>query len=156
MSADQQEKNLPDAKDRSQKPGDEQRKNVRGEHDNCKDTPYTSHQVIAHRVLYERGKARLQDNQRHSEPKNNQCSTQGFVLGEMREAEAQRRTGLNKEEWQQQMIPYVQEQVIASGRYPYLVCYIAESEERPSDEMFIFDLTRLLDGIAAYIATFNH
>jgi AcrR family transcriptional regulator len=79
----------------------------------------------------------------------------GFVLGEMGEVEAQRRTGLNKEQWQQQMVPYMQEQVIASGRYPRLARYLAESEERPSDEMFIFGLTRLLEGIATYAVTSN-
>ncbi|MBV9228379.1 MAG: TetR/AcrR family transcriptional regulator [Chloroflexi bacterium] len=81
--------------------------------------------------------------------------TVGFVLGEMGEAEAQRRTGLSKEEWQQQVAPYVQEQVLASGRYPSLAHYIAESEERSSDERFIFGLTRMLDGIAAYITIFE-
>jgi hypothetical protein len=38
----------------------------------------------------------------------------------MGEAEAQRRTGLSEQEWQQQVGPYVQEQIIASGRYPHL------------------------------------
>lgn len=79
----------------------------------------------------------------------------GFVLGEMGEAEAQRRTGLNKEEWQQQVAPYVQEQVIASGHYPHLTRYLAESEERSSDEMFLFGLTRLLEGIATYVVSSN-
>lgn len=31
--------------------------------------------------------------------------------------------------------------------------YLVESEDRPSDEMFIFGLTRLLEGIAAYAVT---
>ena len=79
----------------------------------------------------------------------------GFVLGEMGEAEAQRLTGLNEKEWQQQVAPYVQEQVIASGRYPHLSRYLVESEERPSDEMFLFGLTRLLEGIAAYAVPSN-
>jgi AcrR family transcriptional regulator len=79
----------------------------------------------------------------------------GFVLGEMGEAEAQRRTGLNKEEWQEQVAPYMHEQVIASGRYPHLAQYLVESEERPADERFLFGLTRLLEGIAAYAVTAN-
>jgi AcrR family transcriptional regulator len=80
----------------------------------------------------------------------------GFVLGEMGEAEAQRRTGLSQQEWQQQVAPYVQEQIIASGRYPNLSRSLVENEERPSDEMFIFGLTRLLEGIAAYAVPSNH
>ena len=79
----------------------------------------------------------------------------GFVLGEMGETEAQRRTGLSLQEWQQHVAPYVQEQVIASGRYPHLTRYLVESEERPSDEIFLFGLTRLLEGIAAYAVPSN-
>jgi AcrR family transcriptional regulator len=78
----------------------------------------------------------------------------GFVLGEMGEVEAQRRTGLSEQEWQQQMAPYVQEQIIASGRYPHLALALV-GEERSSDETFLFGLTRLLEGIAAY-ATASH
>lgn len=80
----------------------------------------------------------------------------GFVLREMGEVEAQRRTGLNEQEWQQQMAPYVQEQVIASGRYPFLARYLAESEEPSPDEHFTFGLTCLLNGIAASTAAFRH
>jgi AcrR family transcriptional regulator len=75
----------------------------------------------------------------------------GFVLGEMGEAEAQRRTGLSEQEWQEQMAPYVQAQIIASGRYPHLARALVEAE-RSSDETFLFGLSRLLEGIAAYAA----
>ncbi|MBV9712392.1 MAG: TetR/AcrR family transcriptional regulator C-terminal domain-containing protein [Ktedonobacteraceae bacterium] len=68
----------------------------------------------------------------------------------MGEAEAQCRTGLNEQEWQQQVAPYVQEQIIVSGRYPYLARALVEDEERSLDETFLFGLTRLLEGIAAY------
>lgn len=74
----------------------------------------------------------------------------GFVLGEIGEAEAQRRTGLDEQEWQRQVGPYVQEQIVASGRYPNLARSLVESEERSADQIFIFGLTRLLEGIAAY------
>jgi AcrR family transcriptional regulator len=76
----------------------------------------------------------------------------GFVLFEMGEAEAQRRTGLSEQEWQQQVSPYVQEQIIASGRYPHLAQALVEGEEPSSDERFLFGLTRLLEGIVAYAA----
>ncbi len=79
----------------------------------------------------------------------------GFVLGEMGEAEAQRRTGLSEMEWQQQVAPYVQEQIIASGRYPYLARALVEGKEHSSDEAFLFGLTRLLEGIAAYAVLSN-
>ena len=79
----------------------------------------------------------------------------GFVLGEMGEAEARRRTGQSLQEWQEHVAPYMREQVIASGRYPHLARYLAESEERLSEERFLFGLTRLLDGIAAYSVPSN-
>lgn len=79
----------------------------------------------------------------------------GFVLGEMGEAETQRRTGLSEQEWQQQVGPYVQEQIIASGRYPHLAQALVEGEEHPSDERFLFGLTRLLEGIVVYAAPAN-
>jgi len=79
----------------------------------------------------------------------------GFALGEIGEAEAQRRTGQSKQEWQQQVGPYVQEQVIASGRYPNLARSIVEGEERPPDEVFLFGLTRLLEAMAAYAVSSN-
>jgi hypothetical protein len=79
----------------------------------------------------------------------------GFVLGEMGEAEAQRQTGLSQQEWQRHVAPYVQEQMIASGRYPHLARFIVEGEERPSDEMFLFGLTRQLEGIATYAVPSN-
>jgi AcrR family transcriptional regulator len=75
----------------------------------------------------------------------------GFVVGEVGEREAQRRTGLSEQAWQQQVSPYVQEQIIASGRYPHLARALVE-EEHSADETFFFGLTRLLDGMAAYAA----
>ncbi|GHO51375.1 TetR/AcrR family transcriptional regulator [Ktedonospora formicarum] len=79
----------------------------------------------------------------------------GFVLFEMGEAEAQRRTGLSEQEWQQQVGPYVQEHIIDSGRYPHLTQALVEGEEASANEMFLFGLTRLLEGIAAYAASSN-
>jgi hypothetical protein len=45
--------------------------------------------------------------------------------------------------------------MIASGRYPHLARFIVEGEERPSDEMFLFGLTRQLEGIATYAVPSN-
>jgi AcrR family transcriptional regulator len=72
----------------------------------------------------------------------------GFVLGELGEREAQRRSGLSKPEWQRQVAPYVQQQIIASGRYPHLTPALVAAEERSADETFVFGLVRVLDGIA--------
>lgn len=80
----------------------------------------------------------------------------GFVLGEMSEAEAQRRTGLSKQEWQLQVSPYVQEQIIESGRYPNLLRAIVESEDISSDDVFLFGLTRLLEGMTAMVSNLTH
>nr|BBH87809.1 TetR family transcriptional regulator [Thermosporothrix sp. COM3] len=74
----------------------------------------------------------------------------GFVQNEIGEAEEQRRSGLSEEEWQHSMYPYIQKQVIESGRYPFLAKAILEAQERSPDETFRFGLTRLLEGIASY------
>jgi hypothetical protein len=49
------------------------------------------------------------------------------------------------------MAPYVQEHIIASGRYPHLARALAE-DDHSSEETFLFGLTCLLEGIAAYAA----
>ncbi|MBV8716194.1 MAG: TetR/AcrR family transcriptional regulator C-terminal domain-containing protein [Chloroflexi bacterium] len=77
----------------------------------------------------------------------------GFVLNELGEAETRRRTGLSDEEFRLSAAPYVQEQVIASGRYPHLARYVMEGEDRDADAEFAFGLNCLLDGIAAFKAT---
>lgn len=74
----------------------------------------------------------------------------GFVLNELGEAETRRRTGLTDQEFRLSAAPYVQEHVIASGRYPHLARYVLEGEDRDADAEFAFGLDCLLDGIAAF------
>jgi hypothetical protein len=49
--------------------------------------------------------------------------------------------------------PYVQTEVVASGRYPYLAQAVSERDEPPTDETFVFGLERFLEGVAAYASS---
>jgi AcrR family transcriptional regulator len=73
----------------------------------------------------------------------------GFVLSELGEADAIRRTGQTEQQFRLAAAPYVQEQVIASGRYPHLARYVLEGQDRDAQAEFDFGLSCLLDGIAA-------
>jgi AcrR family transcriptional regulator len=74
----------------------------------------------------------------------------GEAVAELAEQEAQRRTGLDQEQWQQRMAPYVRK-VMDSGEYPMFNRIIADAtlpHGEPSDE-FALELERVLDGLAA-------
>ena len=73
----------------------------------------------------------------------------GFVLSELGEADAIRRTGQTEQEFRLAAAPYVQEQVISSGRYPHLARYVLDGQDRDAEAEFDFGLSCLLDGIAA-------
>jgi AcrR family transcriptional regulator len=73
----------------------------------------------------------------------------GFVQAELAEEEAQRRTGLNEEQWRARMAPYLR-QLIATGRYPFLERIVVEAEDFPDvDTTFERRLALVLDGLAA-------
>jgi AcrR family transcriptional regulator len=73
----------------------------------------------------------------------------GFVQAELAEEEAQRRTGLNEEQWRDRMAPYMR-QLIATGRYPFLERIVVEAEDFPDvDTTFERRLALVLDGLAA-------
>ncbi|MEV4142186.1 TetR/AcrR family transcriptional regulator C-terminal domain-containing protein [Amycolatopsis sp. NPDC049691] len=72
----------------------------------------------------------------------------GTVTQELAELQAQRRSGLTKEQWQASVGPYIRE-VIESGEYPQFARRVIEGEDRTAEEVFAFGLTVVLDGIAA-------
>ncbi len=72
----------------------------------------------------------------------------GTVTQELAELQAQRRSGLTKEQWQASVGPYIRE-VIESGEYPQFARRVIEGEERTAEEVFAFGLACVLDGIAA-------
>jgi AcrR family transcriptional regulator len=70
----------------------------------------------------------------------------GFVQAELAEAEAQRRTGMNEEQWRLTMRPYVVS-LLDSGRYPMLSRVIVEGEDPDLDVAFEQGVNRILDGL---------
>jgi len=72
----------------------------------------------------------------------------GTVTQELAELQAQRRSGLTKEQWQASVGPYIRE-VIESGEYPQFARRVIEGEDRTAEEVFAFGLAVVLDGIAA-------
>jgi AcrR family transcriptional regulator len=76
----------------------------------------------------------------------------GAVAAELAEQEAQRRTGLNQEQWTAWMAPYVRK-LVESGEYPMFNRIIIEAKLPHSDggpaESFALGLERVLDGLAA-------
>ena len=70
----------------------------------------------------------------------------GYVQAELAEVEAQRRTGMNEEQWRLRMRPYV-ESLLASGRYPMLTRVIVEGEDPDLDVAFEQGVNRILDGL---------
>jgi AcrR family transcriptional regulator len=74
----------------------------------------------------------------------------GEVIAELAEQEAQRRTGLNTEQWQARMAPYVAT-LVRSGKYPVFSRIITDAKlpHSGADEGFARGLDLVLDGLAA-------
>jgi AcrR family transcriptional regulator len=75
----------------------------------------------------------------------------GTVTQELAELQAQRRSGLTKEQWQASVGPYIRE-VIESGEYPQFSRRVIEGTDRSAEEVFEFGLGCVLDGIAARVS----
>ena len=77
--------------------------------------------------------------------------TRGFVVQELGEVEAQRRSGLDFAAYQRRAGPYIT-QLLQEGRLPYLRRVIVEAEDLPDpDVVFERRLAMVLDGLAAGI-----
>ena len=78
----------------------------------------------------------------------------GRVLEELSEQEAVRRSGLDREQWMQTQLPYI-ESLIESGRYPLLARIVldAQAPHDPDRLKHGFDLglERVLDGLATML-----
>lgn len=78
----------------------------------------------------------------------------GRVLEELSEQEAIRRSGLDREQWVQAQVPYI-ESLVESGRYPLLTRAVLDAQE-PQDldrskHGFDLGLERVLDGLATML-----
>jgi AcrR family transcriptional regulator len=77
--------------------------------------------------------------------------TRGFVVQELGEVEAQRRTGLDFAGYQRHTGPFIT-QLLQEGRLPYLRRLVQEAEDLPDpDVVFERRLAMVLDGLAAGI-----
>jgi AcrR family transcriptional regulator len=74
----------------------------------------------------------------------------GVVVGELGEAEAQRRTGLTEGEWQWSLEPYVRG-IIQAGTHPQFAAAVVAAEDLSADEQFEFAVARYLDGVEYYL-----
>lgn len=74
----------------------------------------------------------------------------GAVAREQAEQQAQRRSGLTKQQWQASVGSYVRD-VIASGAYPQFARWVLEADDPGPDQRFDFGLACVLDGVAASV-----
>jgi hypothetical protein len=72
----------------------------------------------------------------------------GSVATQQAARRAEQRTGLNEEQWQRSVGPYISE-VLAAGEHPMLARRVLEAEELDPDLEFAFGLECMLDGLAA-------
>lgn len=78
----------------------------------------------------------------------------GYVMGELAEQEAMRRSGVDRDRWMLAHAPYLR-QVLEEGRYPLVARVILDAEmphiPNRQERGFALGLERLLDGIAAMV-----
>jgi AcrR family transcriptional regulator len=72
----------------------------------------------------------------------------GFVLAELAEQEASRRTGMDVNRWRATRAPYVRS-LIATGRYPMFSRAVLDGTDLDPDTGFELALGKVLDGLAA-------
>ncbi|HEX4661498.1 MAG TPA: TetR/AcrR family transcriptional regulator C-terminal domain-containing protein [Streptosporangiaceae bacterium] len=74
----------------------------------------------------------------------------GTAVRELAEEQAQRRSGLTKDQWRDSVAPYIRE-VIASGAYPHFARMVRDAEDADPGQRFDFGLACILDGITARV-----
>ena len=72
----------------------------------------------------------------------------GTAARELAEEQAQRRSGLTKEQWRDRVAPYIRD-VVASGAYPQFARMVRDARDADPGQRFDFGLACVLDGIAA-------
>jgi DNA-binding transcriptional regulator YhcF (GntR family) len=75
---------------------------------------------------------------------------QGAALYRMMESEAERETGLTREQWWASRDPALA-RILASGRFPMLSRLAEYPDVQDLDAVFEFGLARVLDGLAAFL-----
>ncbi len=75
----------------------------------------------------------------------------GAVRREIAERRAERATGLDQEDWQKALGPYLQ-RTLATGDFPALATVVRDAAHLDADDTFGIGLDCLLDGIAARVA----
>jgi len=74
---------------------------------------------------------------------------QGYVMAELAEREATRRTNLTQAQWRARITPYVR-RIVESGRYPLFTRVVLDAEDFPDpDVTFERRLGYVLEGLAA-------
>lgn len=82
--------------------------------------------------------------------------TQGFVLEELGEVEAQRRRGMDQQTWHEYLAPYIT-RLLEGGRHPYLERLIKDAEDFPDpDVVFERRLALVVDGLAVSLGVQSH
>jgi AcrR family transcriptional regulator len=83
-----------------------------------------------------------------------QAYVRGYVVSELAEQEAIRRSGLDRDQWMLAHAPYIRS-VIESGRFPLITRVIVDAETPHAvnriERGFELGLERVLDGVAAMI-----
>lgn len=74
----------------------------------------------------------------------------GTAARELAEEQAQRRSGLTKDQWQDSVAPYIRD-VIASGAYPQFARLVRDADDADPNQRFDFGLACILDGITARV-----
>jgi hypothetical protein len=83
-----------------------------------------------------------------------QAYVRGYVVSELAEQEALRRSGLDRDQWMLSYAPYMRS-VIESGRFPLVTRVIVDAQSPHAanrvERGFELGLERVLDGVAAMI-----
>ncbi|WP_433758995.1 TetR/AcrR family transcriptional regulator [Nocardia sp. CA-135398] len=74
----------------------------------------------------------------------------GVTAAQLAEEQAQRRTGLTRDQWRETVAPYIRE-VIESNEYPNFARRVRDAADIDADQRFEFGLGCVLDGIAARV-----
>lgn len=72
-----------------------------------------------------------------------------FAASESAETELNQRSGTSEEDRRAAAGPYIEREVLASGRFPFLARWVMEGLDSDSDELFDLGLDCVMDGIEA-------
>ena len=70
----------------------------------------------------------------------------GSVVEDLAGADANQRTGMTEEQWQEVATPWVRK-LVSDGRYPTVARFVIEAEHWDDDRTFAYGVEKVLDGI---------